>query len=857
MQTEGLGREISFPMDKREGPLGLHCRDLSECGEQMQRQQDSEESARAILKACPLRAVLIDCHSVVLDLNESMVRSVGCPPEEIIGKRVFASGKPTRFEDQRNGYIFITHVHPLFDPEGRVERLVLFAEDVTEQHRNEEALIESEMKYRSLVDNLRVGIFRSTPESPGRILHVNAAMVKMFGFDSAEKMLQTAPLDCYLHPEDRTHLIEDLHREGFVRNREMLHRRRDGTPFWASFTAIAHLDAEGRMDWLEGIVEDVSQRKWTQEMLQESERRYRALFDQAPDSVVLIDTETGDFAEFNEQAHRALGYTREEFESLRIKDIEAQETPEEFAAHIEKLLRGGPDIFETRHRAKSGEIQDVRVSARAITLQGKTFVHSMWRDITEIKKTARALHGSEERHRATLAALPDLLFRISDDGVFLECHASDPSLLLIPQQEIPGKRLADTLAPELVEMTERLIRRTLETGELQTYEYALHLGRDHRRHVFEARMVPCGEHEVLVVDREITEKNKLLLALQQSEETAHTLLDSSPYIAALFDTHGVFLAVNEPALRSANRSADQVIGRHLSDLLQPEIAASRFERLRQVVELGEPLHFEDERDHRIFRTTFCPILNEEGEVFRVALFAEDVTKQRLNEQLAALGMTASNLAHSIKNIQSHLMGATDVIDEALTKGDLEKLRRAWPLLRRSSLRISSLVRDMLSIARGSEISLESVDLNQLIRDILASCAPHAEEAQVTLECDLDESLLATPLDFIRTHEAVLNLVGNAIEAIQWTRGRTGEVHVTTCTDAGSRAIEIRIADNGPGIPPEIRERIFDAFFTTKGSRGSGLGLAVVKKAIEEMGGTVQVESGPGAGSVFTIRLPMR
>ncbi|MBN1475230.1 PAS domain S-box protein [Candidatus Sumerlaeota bacterium] len=864
-------------MAKRKGSSGFRGRSRGETEATVKHTLESEETARAILNGCPFMAFLLSSDGVLIDLNEAMARSVGCEVDqvrgvhgsEIIDKEIWdqrwphfeeaiRTGKRVRFEDQRANRHFITTIHPLLNPSSgdRVTRLVGFAEDVTDRHRIEEALTESEEKYRSLVENLNIGVFRSTPETPGRILHANEAMARIFGYDTPEEMLQAAPLDFYLNPEDRSRLIEDLRRHGLVRNREMLHRRRDGTPFWASFTASAHFDARGNMDWLEGIVEDISQRKWALEMLRESEKRYRTLFSQAPDSVCLIDADTGAFVEFNERAHRGLGYTREEFESLRIQDIEAEESPEAVVAHIERLLRCGSEHFETRHRTKSGEIRDVRVSARTLTLQGKIFVHTMWQDVTANKRTERAFRESESRSRATLAALPDLLFRISEDGVFLECHAPNPRLLLLPQEQIPGKTLWDTLPPELAERTERLIRRTLETGELQAYEYTLTLGKERRIHEFEARMVPCGEHEILVLDRDITERKKLLRALEQSEETAHTLLDASPLIAALFDTDGVFLAANEPLLRSLNRSADQVIRFPLSAIFRSDVATSRLEHLRRAVELGEPVHFEDEREHRIFKNTYCPIVNEDGEVFRVAAFSEDVTRQRLNEHLAALGMTASNLAHSIKNIQSHLMGATDVIDDALTRGDLEKIERAWPLLRRSSQRISGLVRDMLSIARGGEVDREPVDLNQLVGDILDSCRTHAAESEITLTSELDESIGEIPLDFIRTHEALLNLVGNAIEAIEWTHGHTGAVHIRTRADRGALAVEVQVTDNGPGFPPEIRDRLFDAFFTTKGSRGSGLGLAVVKKAVEEMGGTIHAESKLGQGSVFIIRLPM-
>jgi len=131
--------------------------------------------------------------------------------------------------------------------------------------------------------------------------------------------------------------------------------------------------------------------------IEESEKRYRAIFEQAADSVVLIDAETGALVEFNDTAHRNLGYTREEFETLRISDFEVIESGEEVAKHIEKILREGTDTFETKHRTKAGELRDIQVSARAISIGGRDLVQSIWRDVTDQKRVEKELREQENR----------------------------------------------------------------------------------------------------------------------------------------------------------------------------------------------------------------------------------------------------------------------------------------------------------------------------------------------------------------------------------------------------------------------------------------------------------------------------
>jgi len=143
---------------------------------------------------------------------------------------------------------------------------------------------------------------------------------------------------------------------------------------------FAVIKREGKWE----IIESVEHKKTT-EALRDSEEKYRAIFEQAADSVVLIDTETGALTEFNTGAHETLGYTCEEFRKLKITDFEVIESTKQVRKHIEKIVEEGADTFETKHRTKSGEIRDILVSSKAISIGGRDFILGIWRDITERK----------------------------------------------------------------------------------------------------------------------------------------------------------------------------------------------------------------------------------------------------------------------------------------------------------------------------------------------------------------------------------------------------------------------------------------------------------------------------------------
>src|SRR3990172_9461313 len=144
-------------------------------------------------------------------------------------------------------------------------------------------------------------------------------------------------------------------------------------------------DTDGKLLYSIHIMEDITEAKRAEEKIKEAESRYRMLFEQSPAGVVIYDPKTLLPIEFNDQMHNQLGYSREEFARLRISDYEVVETHEEIKAHAEKVLREGQDIFERKHRTKTGDIRNILISVKLINLSGKVLLYCIMRDITEIK----------------------------------------------------------------------------------------------------------------------------------------------------------------------------------------------------------------------------------------------------------------------------------------------------------------------------------------------------------------------------------------------------------------------------------------------------------------------------------------
>ena len=260
------------------------------------------------------------------------------------------------------------------------------------------------------------------------------------------------------------------------------------------------------------------------------------------------------------------------------------------------------------------------------------------------------------------------------------------------------------------------------------------------------------------------------------------------------------------------------------------------------------------------------LLNAVGQHTGLALANADEHLMRMNnERLAAIGETVASLSHSIKNILQGLRGGADVVEIGLNKGDLAIARNGWGILRRNLDRIVGLTMNMLAFGRKLQLNLELSRINTIAEECAQLAEVASQEKNIAVIVDADPEMPPIAVDPGLIHQALMNLVMNAIEAVEKDTGAV-TIRVTfheakplmdpkRPSATTPPHVEIRVIDNGPGIPPDKLAWIFEPFNTTKGIRGTGLGLAVTKRIIYEHRGRIRVESKPGQGSVFRVLLP--
>ncbi|USO00126.1 MAG: FHA domain-containing protein [Phycisphaeraceae bacterium] len=255
------------------------------------------------------------------------------------------------------------------------------------------------------------------------------------------------------------------------------------------------------------------------------------------------------------------------------------------------------------------------------------------------------------------------------------------------------------------------------------------------------------------------------------------------------------------------------------------------------------------------------LLNAIGAHTALALANAEQTARRLHtERLAAIGETVASLSHSIKNILQGLRGGADVVEMGLKKGDLKVSTGGWEILRRNLDRIVTLTMNMLAFSRPKHVELELTNVGPLMRECADLLADYCEENKIALVVDADPEMPPVPLDQNLMHQALMNLLTNAVEAVPPEEGVVSvriRYHEPDFANPRRKrpVLEISVIDNGPGIPKKKLNWIFEPFHTTKGIKGTGLGLAVTKRIVTDHRGRIHVESVEGKGAAFRVLIP--
>jgi two-component system NtrC family sensor kinase len=324
------------------------------------------------------------------------------------------------------------------------------------------------------------------------------------------------------------------------------------------------------------------------------------------------------------------------------------------------------------------------------------------------------------------------------------------------------------------------------------------------------------------------------------------------------------IEVSDTALNRALDSREAVLCYNTRD-------DSRFAAAQSIVDLGirsmmiAPLLFREQlygaiyldarqRRSAAFQSADLQLLCAAAGDVAAALAHTELHRQVVqNERMAAMGETATGLSHCIKNILQGVKTGSYVVDRGLEHKDFSLIESGWQVIKRKNDFMEALVWDLLTLSKPREAVYAPADLNALCEEICDVGTQREEGAPVTVTFRPDPDAPAIAVDAKGIRRCLLNLVTNAMDACAATGG---EVTVETDATAADGRVRIAVHDTGCGMSTETQSKLFTVFFSTKGARGTGLGLPVTKKIVEEHGGALEVTSTEGSGTTFTISLPI-
>jgi PAS domain S-box-containing protein len=738
--------------------------------------------------------------------------------------------------------------------------------------RVEAALRESEERFHSLFENSTIGLYRTTPD--GRILLANSELCRMLGFPSFEELARRNLEEGDLPTEySRQAFRQKIEEKGEIRGLESAWERKDGTSIFVRESARVVRDAKGRILYYEGTVEDITERKQSEEALRTAEANYRNLFERVP-SGLYRSTPEGRFLEVNPALADLFGYSS--VQELMTLDIGSAfyRSAQERRQWVEKLLQVG-ELRNTEYQAlrKDGSFMVLLENSRVVRDEsGKVlFIEGTLTDTTDRKRAEEDLRQSEEDFRNLFERAPVGFYRTTPDGQIL---MANPALIQMVGahsfQELTSSNLETGELEPVEQRTE--FKRLIETeGEVTGLEGIWLKADGTPIHVREsARAVRDEAGKTLYYEgtaEDITEHIRAQTSLQESERRFREALENIHLVAVNLDKEGRVTFCNDYFLQLTGFRREGVLEHDYFALCIPtEIQVELRAVLQGALEREElPIHNTNEilartGERRLVAWTNTLMRDNDGRPMGVNYLGEDITEQKLLEQKAEKARMdfLYAVSHELKTPLFLMATAQEMLKSLPEQDKLKRFAEQEELWVRNLLRLRLLINNLVDSQRtqttGMRLSFVPSDLAALTKLALTDMQILAAKKSLLLVADL-ASLPLLPLDPEAIERVLHNLLTNAIKF----SSPEGEVTVRLRQEEDRAALVVQ--DHGVGIPADVLPDLFQPFRRAPGAvrsvvPGTGLGLYVTKILVEAHGGTISLESEVGQGTTVIVHLPL-
>jgi PAS domain S-box-containing protein len=752
--------------------------------------------------------------------------------------------------------------------------------------RSQEALRATEEKYCELVENANSIIMRR--DSQGRITFFNEFAQKFFGYSEeeilGENVVGTIVPQVDMRGHDLAEMIKNIGRDpNQYRNNQNENMRRNGERVWIAWTNKAILDSRGQVVEVLSVGNDITERKRVEEALQESEEKYRLIFENMPDLYYRADNE-GRIVLISPSVEPMFGYTREE--ALGMPLAEKVYVDPDQRKQLLKILEetGEAKGFEVVLKRKDGSHIWVSTNSRFYKdRNGKVLgVEGIVRDVTEKKLGEIQLNQINDYLENLLENSPDAIGIADEHGKFLKWNRMATALFGHSLEEIHKVSAFDLYASE--NEREELLSELRRNGIVRAREVKLHR--------FDGTTFPVELSVSLLSDgsgkntgsiaiardlseikkaneelkTEIARRQRIEQTLRESENSYRTIFENTGAATVIIEADTIITLANAGFEKLSGFAREEMEGKRswTEFVASTDLARmKKYHELRRIDPGSAPrryeFHFIDR--HGNSKAVLATVATIPGTPKSVASLIDITEQKKLEEELSradkleSVGVLAGGIAHDFNNILGAIMG-----NISLAKLDANREDRLYGLLEeaeRATVRAKDLTYQLLTFARGGAPVKKATSILAVVREA-AGFALRGSNVRSRIE--EAEDLWLADADVGQISQVINNLVINAKQAMPSGGVVTIALRNVLVSEssgvplAPGHYVKISVADQGTGIPKEHLQKIFDPYFTTK-QAGSGLGLAAVYSILSKHNGHIAVESELGAGATFHLYLP--